>query len=52
MIAFPLPALVAIGGWLVVFGTTPAGPILYGLASLAVGVAAFLAWDRATRRDA
>lgn len=50
MILFPVPAWLAIAGWLVVFGTTPIGPIVYGLGSLGVGVAAFLIWDAATRR--
>ena len=46
MALFPLPALVALGGWLWVFGTTSTVSIVYGLASLAVGVGAFAIWDR------
>ena len=42
----PLPALVALGGWLWVFGTTTPASIFSGLASLGVGALAFLAWDR------
>ena len=49
MVLFPIPALVAIGGWLLVFGSTPATPMLFGLVSLGVGTIAFLLWDRATR---
>jgi amino acid transporter len=43
---YPLPAIVALGGWLWVFGTTSRVSIVYGLASLAVGVGAFAVWDR------
>jgi amino acid transporter len=48
---FPLPALVALGGWLYVFGTSAPRTILYGLGSLGLGVAAFALWDR-PRADA
>ena len=47
---FPLPALVALVGWLYVFGTSTRAVIAYGLGSLVLGVAAFLVWDRAARR--
>jgi amino acid transporter len=47
---FPLPALVALAGWLFVFGTSKPLVILYSLGSLAAGVAAFLIWDPAARR--
>lgn len=43
---FPLPALVALAAWLYVFGTTAVESILFGLGSLAAGVAAFAAWWR------
>jgi hypothetical protein len=38
--------MVALGGWLWVFGTTSTVSIVYGLASLAVGFGAFAIWDR------
>jgi amino acid transporter len=47
---FPLPALLALAGWLFVFGTSKPAVILYSLASLAAGVAAFFVWDPARRR--
>jgi amino acid transporter len=47
---FPLPALVALAGWLFVFWTSKPIVILYSLGSLAAGVAAFLIWDPAARR--
>ena len=47
---FPLPALIALAGWLYVFGTSQWLVIAYGLGSLALGVAAFLVWDRLNPR--
>jgi hypothetical protein len=47
---YPLPALVALVGWLFVFGTTRVETIAYGLISLAAGVAAFLAWSGSRAR--
>jgi amino acid transporter len=46
MWSFPLPALVALAGWLYVFGTSKPEIIAYGVGSLALGGAAFLAWNR------
>ncbi len=46
MALYPLPALVAVGGWLWVFGTTSPASIAYGLASMVAGLAAFAIWDR------
>jgi hypothetical protein len=46
MALFPLPALVALAGWLAVFATAPMRVKIYGLGSLALGVAVFAAWDR------
>jgi amino acid transporter len=43
---FPLPALVALVGWLFVFSTSEPAVLIYGIASLLAGVAAFLVWDR------
>src|SRR5262249_47546459 len=42
---YPLPALIALAGWLFVFGTSEQQVLLYGVGSLILGVIAFLAWD-------
>jgi amino acid transporter len=42
---FPLPALLALAGWLFVFGTSRPQSMAYGLASLLLGVAIFALWD-------
>jgi amino acid transporter len=42
---YPLPALVALLGWIFLFATTDPTVILLGLASLALGVAAFFLWS-------
>ena len=47
---FPLPALVALAGWLFIFSTSETPALIYGIASLVVGVAAFLIWDRLVGR--
>lgn len=47
---YPLPALVALAGWLFLFATTSPAMILYGLAVLAAGVALFLLWSRWTHQ--
>ena len=39
---YPLPCLLALLGWLYIFGTSGAGPILYGLGTLAAGLLAFI----------
>jgi amino acid transporter len=51
MAFFPLPALIALGGWLYVFGTSEVRVIAYGLGSLALGIAAFAAWDPIAARS-
>ena len=43
---FPLPALFALAGWLFIFFTSEPPALIYGVASLMVGVVAFLVWDR------
>jgi amino acid transporter len=43
---FPLPALVALAGWLYVFATSDRRTVLYGLGSLGLGLAAFALWDQ------
>jgi amino acid transporter len=47
---FPVPALIALAGWLFVFSTSDLPVIIYGVASLLTGVVAFLVWDRLARR--
>lgn len=42
---YPLPALIALVGWLFVFSTSGARYILYGLATLAAGVAVYAVWE-------
>jgi amino acid transporter len=43
---FPLPALLALVGWLYVFAASGQEVIAYGLGSLLLGAVAFAAWDR------
>ncbi len=50
MVLYPLPALLALAGWLYVFGSLEPKVIAYGLVSLGLGIAAFLLWD-GRRRD-
>jgi amino acid transporter len=42
---FPLPAILALAGWLYVFSTSKQSVVIYGLGSLLAGVAAFVVWD-------
>jgi amino acid transporter len=42
---WPLPAILALAGWLYVFSTSKQSVVIYGLASLLAGVAAFVVWD-------
>ena len=42
---YPLPALVALLGWIFVLGTSDPLVILFGLATLALGVVAFFGWS-------
>jgi amino acid transporter len=46
---YPLPSIVALAGWLYIYKSAGAKPILLSLAWLAAGVAAFLIWARAER---
>jgi amino acid transporter len=46
MALFPWPALVALAGWLYVFGTSSYKALAYGWASLGLGIAVFAVWDR------
>jgi len=43
---YPVPAIVAMAGWLFVFATSGRQVILFGLATLAAGVLAFAVWTR------
>jgi amino acid transporter len=47
---YPLPALVALLGWLFVFATTPLRVILFGAGVTALGCVVFLLWSSKTRR--
>jgi amino acid transporter len=47
---YPIPAVVALLGWIFVFATTQVSVILFGIAVLALGVAAFLLWSWNTKR--
>jgi amino acid transporter len=43
---YPLPALLALLGWVFVFCTSGVQPILYSLLALFIGVIAFLIWSK------
>lgn len=47
---YPVPALIALAGWLFLFGTTDPKTLAYSVAVLALGAALFLGWARWTRR--
>ena len=47
---YPVPALVALLGWIFVFATTDIRVILFGIGVLAMGGVAFLLWSRSTQR--
>ena len=47
---YPLPALIALLGWIFVFATTQLLVILFGVGVLAVGCVAFLLWSWRTDR--
>jgi amino acid transporter len=42
---YPLPALVALAGWIFVFATTQVAVIVFGVGVLALGFVAFLLWS-------
>jgi basic amino acid/polyamine antiporter, APA family len=48
---YPLPALVALLGWIFVFATTQLRVILFGVGVLALGCLAFLLWSWKTSRS-
>jgi amino acid transporter len=45
---YPVPTLIALFGWLFLFATSGAQVILFGLATLALGVLVFLIWAKGT----
>src|SRR6185437_9668072 len=47
---YPIPALVALLGWIFVFATTQVQVIFFGIGVLALGVVAFLLWSWNTKR--
>jgi len=47
---YPLPALVALAGWIFIFVTSDPKFILYGLGTVALGVVFFLGWSWHIRR--
>ncbi len=47
---YPVPAVIALLGWIFVFITTQPRVIAFGLGVLALGVAAFLVWSRSSRQ--
>src|SRR5438477_9821551 len=47
---YPLPALLALAGWIFIFSTSDLKFILYGLGTLGLGVVFFLVWSWHTRR--
>jgi len=47
---YPLPNLVALCGWIFVFATTQWPIIVFGLASLLLGVVGFVIWSQQTRQ--
>jgi amino acid transporter len=46
---YPLPAFIALVGWIFLLGTSEPVVILFGLATLAVGVVVYFVWARAGR---
>lgn len=46
---YPLPNLIALLGWVFIFATSDWKVILFGIASLAVGMAAFFVWSGRSR---
>jgi amino acid transporter len=46
---YPLPALLALAGWVYVFCSSGPAAMLYGVATLAAGAVVFAMWRRAAR---
>jgi amino acid transporter len=47
---YPVPAFIALAGWIFVFATTQVRVILFGVGVLALGLVAFMLWSRKTRQ--
>jgi amino acid transporter len=47
---YPVPAVIALLGWLFVFVTTQARVIAFGIGVLALGIAAFLIWSKSSKQ--
>ena len=47
---FPLPALVALAGWLYILGTNQRKIVLWGIALMVAGLAAYL-WQARVKRE-
>ena len=43
---YPLPCLIALAGWLFIFGTTPDKLILFGLGTLGAGLVFYFIWSK------
>lgn len=52
MWCYPLPALVALAGWLCVFASSGGVILVYGLGSMALGGLVFIVWDRGRGKPA
>jgi amino acid transporter len=48
---FPVPALLALTGWVYVFGTSGGRTIAYGVGSLLLGLVVFAFWDRRASQE-
>lgn len=46
MFLYPIPSVIALGGWIYVYASSGAKPIVLSIAWIAVGVVAFLIWAR------
>jgi amino acid transporter len=47
---YPLPSLIALGGWVYVYRSSGSTPIVFSLVVLVGGLGAFLAWAKAERQ--
>jgi hypothetical protein len=47
---YPIPNLVALGGWIFIFATTDWPIILFGMGTLALGVICFFIWSWQTKQ--
>ena len=47
---YPLPSLVALGGWIYVYTSSGSTPIIFSIVVLVTGLAAFFAWAKAERQ--